>query len=138
MQVQAQIRHNAEGISAALSDMSKWEKQIKTKDKKLMEQAKTGVRAPVRSGAGTVAVKSAPTSVSAAKKDEPTPFSIGNIASAQQSAKPIVAKALGVHVDVDPEEAERERGNLDFKNGNFTAAVKAYTKCLGMKVSNSG
>lgn len=58
MQVQAQIRQNAEGISAALSDMSKWEKQIKTKDQKLTEKGLSGSRAPVRSGAGTVSVKS--------------------------------------------------------------------------------
>lgn len=61
MQVQAQIRQNAEGISAALSDMTKWEKQIKVKDKKLTDQGLSGARAPVRSGAGTVAVKSAAT-----------------------------------------------------------------------------
>ncbi len=45
-----------------------------------------------------------------------------------------VPRALGVFKDKDAEEAERERGNLEFKNGNFTAAVKAYTKCLGLKV----
>lgn len=69
------------------------------------------------------------------KQGELTPFSIANTTStAEPALKPVVPKALGVHTDVDPEEAERDRGNLDFKNGNFTAAVKSYTKCLGMKV----
>ena len=27
-------------------------------------------------------------------------------------------------------------GNTAYKNGNFTAAVKAYTKCLGLKARN--
>lgn len=31
---------------------------------------------------------------------------------------------------------ERERGNAEFKVGNFHAAVKCYTKCLGLKGKN--
>jgi hypothetical protein len=47
---------------------------------------------------------------------------------------PAVPKALGQYQDIDSEEVERERGNLEFKNGNFSAAIKSYTKCLGLKV----
>ena len=36
--------------------------------------------------------------------------------------------------DQDIEAFERDRGNEEFKKGNFTAAVKCYTKCLGVKV----
>jgi hypothetical protein len=46
----------------------------------------------------------------------------------------IVPKATGNLNPIDPEEFEREKGNIEFKNGNFAAAVKAYTKCLGLKV----
>lgn len=45
-----------------------------------------------------------------------------------------VPKARGIASTVDGEVAERERGNDEFKLGNFATAVKCYTKCLGMKV----
>ncbi|CAM9157207.1 unnamed protein product, partial [Ectocarpus fasciculatus] len=47
-----------------------------------------------------------------------------------------VPRARGVASTVDAEAAERERGNDEFKSGNFNNAVKQYTKCLGMKVKN--
>jgi Tfp pilus assembly protein PilF len=47
-----------------------------------------------------------------------------------------VPRALGTYQQRDAEEEERERGNTEFKNGNFTAAVKSYTKCLGLKGKN--
>jgi tetratricopeptide (TPR) repeat protein len=47
-----------------------------------------------------------------------------------------VPAARGTYEARDVEEIERERGNTEFKAGNFTAAVKCYTKCLGMKQRN--
>lgn len=47
-----------------------------------------------------------------------------------------VPKALGTYQEKEAEEVERERGNTEFKNGNFAAAVKSYTKCLGLKVNS--
>ncbi len=47
-----------------------------------------------------------------------------------------VPRARGTAVAADAELAERERGNAEFNGGNFTAAVKIYTKCIGMKVSD--
>jgi hypothetical protein len=41
----------------------------------------------------------------------------------------------GIASTKDAETAERERGNEEFSAGNFNAAVKSYTKCLGLKVS---
>lgn len=145
LQVQAQIRQNAEGISSALSEMSKWEKQMKIKDKKILEGASVKGLRPVRSGVGTVPVKSISGAVndnrhvpSSAFDSALTPSSIvnkftgDNHPAAQLSST--VPKARGVFLDRDPEEVERERGNAEFKAGNFTAAVKSYTKCLGLKV----
>lgn len=34
----------------------------------------------------------------------------------------------------DIETTERERGNVEFESGNFRAAAKSYTRCLGLKV----
>lgn len=47
-----------------------------------------------------------------------------------------VPKARGVESSADPEATERERGNDDYKAGNYSAAIKCYTKCLGMKPMN--
>jgi len=47
-----------------------------------------------------------------------------------------VPKARGLFNNVDAETAERERGNGEFKKGNFSAAAKSYTRCLGLKSRN--
>ena len=47
-----------------------------------------------------------------------------------------VPRARGVANTVDSETMERDRGNDEFKNGNFSVAVKQYTKCLGLKTNN--
>jgi hypothetical protein len=60
VQIQTQIRHNAEEISAALSEMQKWEKQMKNRDSNIkVAHAKAArvPRAPIRSGVGTVPVQ---------------------------------------------------------------------------------
>jgi hypothetical protein len=58
LKVQNQIRQNAEEISGFFSDLAKWEKDIKVKDKKI--QQKKGSHAPVR-GSGTVKIQSTAT-----------------------------------------------------------------------------
>lgn len=67
-----------------------------------------------------------------------TPASIVDqiISNSSQSQAPnqSVPKAAGVYISRDAEEIEREKGNAEFKSGNFSAAVKSYTKCLGLKV----
>ena len=60
LQIQTQIRHNAEEISSALSEMSKWEKQIRHRDDNIKDahaKAARIPRAPIRSGVGTVPVQ---------------------------------------------------------------------------------
>ena len=57
------------------------------------------------------------------------------VASAAASSVSVPA-ARGVFVNADAEAAERELGNKEFANGNFAAAVKSYTKCLGLKGRN--
>ena len=47
-----------------------------------------------------------------------------------------VPRALGTAYQGDAELREREQGNEAFKLGDFALAVKAYTKCIGMKVRN--
>lgn len=70
IQIQTQIRHNAEEISSALSEMQKWEKQMRNRDGNIKAahlKAARVPRAPVRSGVGTVPVHINETNVSKAK-----------------------------------------------------------------------
>lgn len=60
LQIQTQIRQNAEEISTALSSMGKWEKEMKNRDgniKAAHQKAVRVPRAPIRSGVGTVPVQ---------------------------------------------------------------------------------
>jgi RNA polymerase II-associated protein 3 len=67
------------------------------------------------------------TSITAAA---PTPASIvGNVPRRVTAPVP---RALPRPAGLDPELEERERGNAHFKAGSFAAAVKCYTRCLGM------
>mmetsp|Transcript_7330 Transcript_7330/g.12315 ORF Transcript_7330/g.12315 Transcript_7330/m.12315 type:complete len:623 (+) Transcript_7330:67-1935(+) len=187
LHVQNQIRNNAEEVNGFFQDMAKWEKDIKVKDKKIIQKkltkkARSSVPEPVtRAGAGTVAVTSTGTpsdkSASAAKHtydvgykkwekvkitesdeleedDEEdvtkpqsssapmsestllTPASLATMAHAPVSAQTQVPRPRGKASNVDIETYERERGNGEFKNGNFANAVKCYTKCLGLKPKN--
>ncbi len=67
-----------------------------------------------------------------------TPATLANQAMPVLKPAPAgsVPKARGVYNDRDTETAERERGNIEYQKGNFNAAVKAYTKCLGLKSNN--
>lgn len=157
LKVQAQIRQNAEEISSYLTDMSKWEKTIIKKDQQIRGKTVGGAKPlPIRAGSGTVKVveKSSATSQAAAVKTATqagagdgdmltlTPATLATQASA--AASPVVEPALkskipaarGVASTKDAETSERERGNLEYETGNFTAAVKSYTKCLGLKNRN--
>jgi len=67
-----------------------------------------------------------------------TPASLANMHNANVSVVSTapVPKARGVFNDRDAETAQREQGNREYQSGNFTAAIKSYTKCLGLKAHN--
>jgi len=62
-----------------------------------------------------------------------TPASIVQNYVPKVSSSSQIPKPRGQSVNCDAELLERERGNKEFSAGNFAAAVKIYTKCLGMK-----
>ncbi len=147
LQVQLQIRQNAEEVSSALKEIGQWEKSIKLKDRAVAKSAAKPSSSTVplppestssmRSGGGTVPLRS--TQVEGYAPNQPNPFhltpaSIINPNQVPMEDTPKVPRARGVFENRDAEEVERERGNQEFKAGNFTAAAKSYTKCLGMKV----
>lgn len=60
-----------------------------------------------------------------------TPASLARRHATKATIQTAVPAARGT---ANTKDDERERGNLEYEGGNFTAAVKLYTKCLGMKV----
>lgn len=74
LKVQSQIRNNAEEISGYFSELAKWEKEIKVKDKNIKLGKGIRGRAPVRTraGAGTVQVESGPAPATHAAGDKKT------------------------------------------------------------------
>ena len=145
MKVQAQIRQNAEEVSSYLTDMSKWEKTINKQVPKRTISSDPKA-APIRPGSGTVKVIAKdPKMLASDKGSSPeyasstvlTPASLAEMhSSGRKAALPnhTVPVARGVASLKDAETAERERGNSEYESGNFTAAIKSYTKCLGLKV----
>lgn len=65
-----------------------------------------------------------------------TPASLVALSSVPVVAQTQVSRPLRTATTVDIETYERERGNSEFKNGNFASAIKCYTKCLGLKPKN--
>ena len=59
-----------------------------------------------------------------------------SLAAVEPALKAKIPAARGVASTKDAETAERERGNMEYEMGNFAAAAKAYTKCLGIKARN--
>lgn len=141
LQVQLQIRQNAEEVNAALKDIGKWEKEMANKPLKkttvVTSSSLTSVPPPRRGG--TVPLKTSapsPSSSSSSSSTSLTPAALvaSNIQSTVSSSS--IPSPSGTYKEQDPEELERNRGNQFFKEGNFHHAVKSYTKCLGMKSQN--
>ena len=62
------------------------------------------------------------------------PLAERHYSATETPISPLVPTARGIAGSKDAETAERERGNTEYECGNFTAAIKSYTKCLGLKV----
>lgn len=155
MKVQAQIRQNAEEVSSYLSDMSKWEKNANKRVVGQKSNKNITKALPVRLGSGTVTVieKVSVTDtigvsmgmkppsdtgfVASDRHTEPAALTPASLVTSLLSPMPsfsAVPAARGVPNLKDAETSERERGNTEFEVGNFAAAIKCYSKCLGLKV----
>jgi hypothetical protein len=149
IQVQNQIRQNAEEVSSFLSEISSWEDKMnkgvmnksstrniaKPRDKNSVENSIV-----IREG-GTVKIKNekpqlqTPNSDNTSTPSTFTPSSIISSVNVPQLTNTSVSKARGAEIVGDIEEQERTHGNNEFKDGNYVAAIKSYTKCLGLKVN---
>jgi RNA polymerase II-associated protein 3 len=83
------------------------------------EQQQQHTAAPISSTTSTTTTAAAPTPASI----------VGNVPRRVTAPVP---RALPRPAGLDPELEEREKGNAHFKAGSFAAAVKCYTRCLGM------
>lgn len=144
--MQMQIRQNAEELSSTLSDMSSWEKKMREKDTRLRhgKPVVTPRERKVTREGGTVQLKTSATTKSTQSAPSSVPLTpasivdniVNNLPSSSSVKGVTVPSARGRYEQRDLEEVEREAGNAEFKAGNFAAAVKCYTKCLGLKVEH--
>lgn len=209
MQAQASVRRNAEEMNDFLRGMQSWEKQMKVKDKTILQQRKEKrSMPPVRASGGTVHTQlstaprvATPTASSAAKASAPDKPTAGASAAAhtydkgykrwesfdvdaaldevdtkdqgsepeeqQVSTQPppnpsippprTVRKATpatilhqsadggkgtsaatvprpkaAAETPAEKEKRERDKGNEAFRKGDFQAAIRSYTACIGL------
>jgi len=139
--MQAQIRQNAEEMSDYMSDLNKWEVKAAKKDKEVGKQRPKVVKSSAKDKES--AVYEAPTnstdiSVALPNKGNEalTPASLVAIHSIPEVAPAAVPKASGEVSAGGMEAKVREHGNSEYKKGNFVEAVKLYTKCIGLKSRN--
>lgn len=108
---------------------------MKKKDKSVKPKRVVS-KAPLREGSGTVPIRTTSKIPELNSIDMLTPSTVIDQqcgSTGQYTIEP-VPKARGQYIEKDTEEVERNKGNAEFKAGNFPAAVKSYTKCLGLKV----
>ena len=133
LKIQHQIRANATELAEYVQDLKSWEAKANTGQLKPKKKVETRVRE-----VGTIKVinKSNSNENTAEYKAFKTrndifPTNI-NKNSNNDIDKLTVPKARGNSENVDGESLERQRGNEAYEQGNFAAAVKAYTTCLGI------
>ena len=144
MDTQSQIRHNAEEVSSYLHEMAKWERNINGKILKRKVTSSDARNHSVRVGSGTVKIMDCSSSKNIEAPlcpndphmaSELTPATLVKGFVLLSTLPAVVPAARGMSSLNDAEASERERGNNEFRIGNFTAAIKSYTKCLGLKVN---
>lgn len=134
IRIQHQIRANATELAEYVSDLRSWEAKANNGGLKTKKRVESRVRE-----VGTIKVNNN-NSNSITNTPEYEAFKSRNeIFSSHVNNKnnsDSVPKARGNAETVDGEALERQRGNTAYEQGNFAAAVKSYTTCLGMKVNN--
>lgn len=145
LQVQTQIRHNAEELSSYLTDIANWEVMMKKASQHSAQERISSQSnkpsLPIR-GCGTVPATFVEPTIecshienqSTNSIDNLTPATLTNTKSGSKTESVQIPPARGQVVSGDCELQEREVGNEAFHRGDFESAVKAYTRCLGLKV----
>ncbi|XP_070611047.1 RNA polymerase II-associated protein 3 [Erythrolamprus reginae] len=147
LELQLQIRQNAEELQDFVKDLESWEKDIKEKDHVLRHQNGTAEKdlPPVRNEAYKKK-KSKVKTISKQTNEENKKNKIKSY-DYETWAKLDVDKILeefdredtthdsvsdseedGIHIDTEKALAEKEKGNTYFKQRNYDAAIECYTK----------
>uniref|UniRef100_A0A0B8RWG4 RNA polymerase II-associated protein 3 n=1 Tax=Philothamnus irregularis TaxID=1899461 RepID=A0A0B8RWG4_9SAUR len=147
IELQLQIRQNAEELQDFVKDLESWEKDIKEKDHDLRHQSGTAEKdlPPIRNEA----YKKKKSKVKTVSKQTSEENKKNKIKSYDYEAwaKLDVDKILeefdkedtthdsvsdseedGIHIDTEKALAEKEKGNTYFKQRNYDAAIECYTK----------
>ncbi|XP_070803334.1 RNA polymerase II-associated protein 3 isoform X3 [Pituophis catenifer annectens] len=147
IELQLQIRQNAEELQDFVKDLESWEKDIKEKDHDLRHQSGTAEKdlPPIRNEA----YKKKKSKVKTDSKQTSEENKKNKIKSYDYEAwaKLDVDKILeefdkedtthdsvsdseedGIHIDTEKALAEKEKGNTYFKQRNYDAAIECYTK----------
>ncbi|XP_058047543.1 RNA polymerase II-associated protein 3 isoform X3 [Ahaetulla prasina] len=144
IELQLQIRQNAEELQDFVKDLESWEKDIKEKDHDLRHQSGTAEKdlPPIRNEAyKKKKSKGSKQTIEENKKNKIKSYDY------EAWAKLDVDKILeefdkedtthdsvsdseedGIHIDTEKALAEKEKGNTYFKQKNYDAAVECYTK----------
>uniref|UniRef100_J3SD24 RNA polymerase II-associated protein 3 n=1 Tax=Crotalus adamanteus TaxID=8729 RepID=J3SD24_CROAD len=147
VELQLQIRQNAEELQDFVKDLESWEKDIKEKDHDLRHQSDTAKKdlPPIRNEA----YKKKKSKVKTVSKQTSEENKKNKIKSYDYEAwaKLDVDKILeeldkehtthdsvsdseedGIRIDTEKALAEKEKGNTYFKQGKYDAAIECYTK----------
>lgn len=138
LRVQTQIRQNAEELSAFLGELGQWEKRAGERDEALRRrlERQRGPAEPRERFEPAPPRESDSTPSERVEGSGPlTPATIAG-SFVPSAAVPVVPRAARQISSLDAEAAQRERGNEEFRAGDFSAAVKSYTRCLGMTRGN--
>ena len=137
IQIQHQIRANATELAEYVSDLRTWESKANSGQLKSKKKIDTRIRE-----VSTIKINNSNnnnndnSNVVEAFKSRNDIFSNHINNNTTTTTTTTVPKARGNSEIVDGEALERQRGNASYEQGNFAAAVKSYTTCLGMKVNN--
>ncbi|XP_022375461.1 RNA polymerase II-associated protein 3 isoform X2 [Enhydra lutris kenyoni] len=151
IELQLQVKQNAEELQDFMRDLENWEKDIKQKDMELRRQ--NGVPEenlpPIRNGNFRKKKKGKPKESSKKTKDENTKNRIKSYdyeAWAKLDVDSILdeldkeenthdsvsqeseSEEDGIHIDSQKALALKEKGNKYFKQGNYDEAIECYTK----------
>ncbi|RLN98964.1 hypothetical protein BBJ28_00000947 [Nothophytophthora sp. Chile5] len=137
--VQHQIRANASQLQDYFSDLYSWEKAINKDDVARQRAPKSATQAvPPPRAAQVVAVRGNGSadvkfSTDQAKKPDAHTYDKGYKRWDQFD---VVSSATSKS-SKSREELEREDGNAHYKRGDYVAAIKSYTRCLGYNPQNA-
>lgn len=128
LKIQAQIRQNAEEVQNYLQDLARWEQRV---ENKTHSQNK-----PKKSQNSTETTSSSTINQSNVRKSSEniaslTPATILGDMDDSSLKTVNVPRPMRKISEKDAETCERERGNEEFQKGDFQAAVRCYTRCLG-------